>query len=195
MSSINFNPKMNRKGQEEAPFELLVAVIIMGFVLSVGFIAMNELTKKQCQGTVENTMREFKMVIESVSKAQGSSTFSFRIPGCYIEKESRLSIRTVTEKLVCERVCGGSGLDCAFLEFYGKSRDESYPSTVCLDIPPNLDFPSADAINTPCDTKRYSGSYEIVSWKDNSIAPGDYILANEYSIVSGYPRVCVYKRK
>ncbi len=187
---------MNRKGQEAAPFELLIAVIIMGFVLAVGFMAMSELSKKQCQGSIETTMSELKTSLEIVAKGQGKTTFAFRMPPCYTESKSRLGIRNITERIVCSRICGGNRIDCTVLEFYGYSEAGSYVSVLCLDIPATVDFPS-DVAGSPCDPDKYeSGTieYEVVSWKDGPIIPGDYILVNEYTLMSDYPRICAYKR-
>ena len=189
---------LNSKGQEEAPFELLVSVIIMGFVIAVGFMAMNELAKKQCDGQMDKTMQELKRTLELVSKGQGRDSFSFRMPSCYSDVKSRLIIESSSETMTCNDVCGGSRFDCTFLQFYGVSDGSSHISRTCIDIPPATYFPT-DEPGSPCDPSKYSASgnitYEVVSWKEKQIQPGDYMLANEYSLLSDYPVICVYKRK
>ena len=133
--------RLNNKGQEEAPFELLISVIIMGFVIAVGFIAMNELSKKQCQGDIEKSMQELKRTLELVSKGQGRESFTFRMPACYSDVKSKLIIESSSEMKTCLEVCGGARLDCTMLRFYGVSDAGSYVSRTCLDIPPTTDFP------------------------------------------------------
>lgn len=192
--------KINSRGQEEAPFELLISVIIMGFVIAVGFMAMNELAKKQCQGQMDKTMQELKRTLELVSKGQGRDSFSFRMPSCYSDAKSRLVIESSSETKTCTDVCGGSRLDCTFIQFYGVSQQGSgYVSRICLDIPPTTDFPEESTISgSPCDPSKYlqgNISYDVVSWKEKPVQPGDYMLANEYTLMSDYPRICVYKRK
>ena len=44
---------LNNKGQEEAPFELLIAVIVMGFVIVMGINAIFTLNREQCQGDIQ----------------------------------------------------------------------------------------------------------------------------------------------
>jgi len=196
-------PKLNSRGQEEAPFELLISVIIMGFVIAVGFMAMNELAKKQCQGQIEKTMQELKRTLELVSKGQGRDSFAFRMPSCYSDVKSRLIIESSSETKTCTDVCGGSRLDCTFIQFYGvSSQGSSYISRTCLDIPPTTDFPIYDvalpAGSNPCDPDEFKQGnigYDVVSWKEKPVLPGDYMLANEFSLASDYPRICVYKRK
>ena len=44
---------MKQKGQEEGPFELLIAVILMTFVIFIGIQAMDILRVQTCEGKAE----------------------------------------------------------------------------------------------------------------------------------------------
>jgi hypothetical protein len=191
-----FSVKLNSRGQEAAPFELLIAVIIMGFVLAVGLMATGELMKKECQGKMDNTMKELKVALETVAKGQGQPTFDFDLPTCYDSQKSKFIIRNITDRIPCSMICGGNRLDCTVLEFFGSSATTGYVTSVCLDIPATVDFPKA-VEGGPCDPSKYeigSIKYRVISWKDEPIMPGTYLLVNEYGLTSDYPRVCVYQR-
>jgi hypothetical protein len=51
---------VNAVGQEAAPFELLIAVIVMGFVIFAGMSAMEQLWLQKCYGTTDAKLEEMK---------------------------------------------------------------------------------------------------------------------------------------
>ena len=71
---------LGEKGQEAAPFELLIAVILMGFVIVVGIYATQQLEKQKCFQESNKKMEELKEAMEIVSKGKGQHTFSFVLP-------------------------------------------------------------------------------------------------------------------
>ena len=62
---------LSQKGQEAAPFELLIAVITMTFVIVVGLNAMSTLLRAQCEGKIDQNMEELKTALETVAKGEG----------------------------------------------------------------------------------------------------------------------------
>ena len=76
---------VNNKGQESAPFELLISVIIMGFVIFVGLIAMNQLNEQKCINETKAKLEEMKTKIETVvtERSPQQITFLLNTSGFY----------------------------------------------------------------------------------------------------------------
>jgi len=106
---------LSQRGQESAPFELLIAVIVMTFVIVIGFNALSVLEEKTCEGKLNANMEEIKSAIEAVVRNKSKSNVSFELPECYSEEESRLRIIERDELAYCSSVCGGSLAQCTVL--------------------------------------------------------------------------------
>ena len=96
---------IGQKGQEEAPFELLVAVIVMGFVLFVGMQAMMQLQLSECTGRTERTLESLKTSIETVATEKGKQNIAFRLPGCFRESEQEIRVRQISDRQSCMHFC------------------------------------------------------------------------------------------
>ena len=189
------------KGQESAPFELLIAIIVMTFVIIVGFNALNSLNKETCEGTLDQNLEQIKTAIESVVKNQSTSNVSFSLPSCFSEQESSLRILEKNSEAYCSSVCGGSLAECTVLEF----SNPHYSNIKCLRISSATNFPEGE----PCDTQILEGGsdrYEIVNWKAvytgqdieegflGTIPEGQYTLVKQHNLFSSAPEICVYRR-
>jgi hypothetical protein len=186
----------NSRGQEAAPFELLIAVIIMTFVIVLGMNALDILAKEKCQGELDAQMEQIKTSLETVAKGQGGkATIEFRFPGCFKENESRLNIQLLLQQTVCSSICGGNRVDCVLLRFTNPYES----NTKCLNISTQTVFGDS----TICDASRISSpdigiEYEEVEWDSteaNQIFPGKYVIMKEFNQFSESPTVCVYRQK
>ncbi|MEM4257165.1 MAG: hypothetical protein QXU92_03490 [Candidatus Diapherotrites archaeon] len=179
---------MNQKGQESAVFELLIAIIIMGFVIVIGFNALKTLEEKTCEGTLNQNLEDIRSAIENVVKTKSKVNISFNLPTCYPEKNSILRIIDRDSAQFCSAICEGSVRQCTILNF----SSPEYTIAKCLRISSATNF--ADPTN--CDPRILDGSYEAVAWKSSDgIKPGDYTLIRESSIFSQAPVICVYRKK
>ncbi len=179
----------NSKGQEAAPFELLIAVIVMTFVIMIGLTAMNVLLTKECEGRIDSQMEELKTDIEKVAGGEGKESSYFEMPGCFSEKDSKLEIVDRDDRRICTYYCG-SGEQCTLLVF----TNPNYHNAVCLRISSATVFLAGD----PCDTSKLvegTTEYCIDQWKAEPIKPGRYILIREFSLYTDTPVVCVYRVK
>lgn len=194
---------MNFKGQESAPFELLIAVIVMTFVILVGFNALDRLQTETCKGELNQDMENIKSSIEAVVKNKSKANVSFELPGCFNENESQLRIIERDSVDYCSAVCGGSISSCTVLQF----SNPYHTNTKCLRISSATNFPQGQ----PCNADLLEGDYSIHDWKSISggitgdaddgsiqagtITPGRYTLIRQSNLFTSAPVICVYKRE
>ena len=62
-----------QKGQQSAPFELLIAVILMTFVIYVGYIAIQQVETNNCVQENDSILSEFKFSLEKVGSGKAFS--------------------------------------------------------------------------------------------------------------------------
>ena len=184
---------MSRRGQESAPFELLIAIIVMTFVIVIGFNALDLLNQRTCEGTLNQNMEEIKTAIELVAKNKSKANIDFGLPNCYSDKEAKLRIIERQESAYCSAHCGGSLEQCTVLQF--SSYTPSYTQTKCLGISLGTSFPTG----LPCDARALDppDRYEIADLKNENVGvqPGTYTLIKQSDLLSGSPQICAYRRK
>jgi len=178
---------LSEKGQESAPFELLIAIIIMSFVIVVGFNAIQTLERETCKGTLDKNLEEIKSGIETVVKNKSKANVSFSLPSCYKEDESNLRVINRVDIDFCSFYCGGSVSECSVLQF----SSPTLTNTKCLRIS------SATVFNDrECNPEILTGQYEVVNWKSDTegIQEGQYTLIRQFNLFSRAPEICAYKR-
>ena len=179
----------NARGQEGAPFELLVAVIVMGFVIFAGMNAMNQLWRQRCYGTIDAKLEEFKTALETVVDQKGHQAIYFRLSECFDEQNETIRITDSDEPLFCAEYCGSPKKTCTILQ-YSHTGDPTFGIRKCLNIPPDTHFPSARFADEKCPSKE---NYELQDFTD-MIPQGYYILINKTSSTETYSTICAYKQ-
>ncbi|MFH1256094.1 MAG: hypothetical protein V1494_02265 [Candidatus Diapherotrites archaeon] len=179
--------KMGKSGQEEAPFELLIAVVVMTFVITIGLYAVNVLRDKQCEGELEKSLGDLQQAIQIVANGQGTQTVTFAIPSCYQETEgvTETKISYEQETHTCTYYCGSYRNECTLLKFYNPEHSTSK----CLFISSSTAFTS----DSCTDFSREEG-YEVVNWHNSIISSGRYTLISKFNAFSSNPVLCVYKK-
>lgn len=177
---------MNERGQEEAPFELIVAVIIMGFVLIVGFLAMQQIQKDICLQKINKQIGDFRINMENVVTKKGSVSILLDFPNeCYPDEKEEFRIVHIDDKYLCENYCEGMRQDCMVLSYRNPVRG----LRECINIPPETNFPTeAGAMACP-----EMDNYELQDLMVD-IPQGKYMLLNK-SITGSNPTICAYLRK
>jgi len=111
-------PLKKDKAQVSAPFELLVAIIVMLFVIIAGNYALKNLSENTCLG---NKRQDFSNLISSLREVVLGSdlayrTIDFKTKSCYNENYETTKLIPSQDKQVCERYCG-SGTSCILLQY------------------------------------------------------------------------------
>ncbi len=135
-----------QKAQMSAPFELLVAIIVMTFVIIAGNYALANLNENTCLG---NKRQDFSNLNSSLREiVLGSDlayrTIDFTTKACYNDKYEMVRLNIISDdKDRCERICG-SGTSCVLLEYsYENPEKLDYKQPIppiCTYLPTNLQF-------------------------------------------------------
>ncbi len=174
----------NRSGQESAPFELLVAVIIMGFVIFFGLQAMQELEKQQCIAKADKKLEELRTGLEQTVGLNASPQIDFIFEGCFQNYEVQL--RQVANTSLCSRICKGAKELCVFLEF--ESESPSYSDRKCVNIAYLTNFERTDS-GAEC----VQGFEKVNPYDEGQVREGFYQLSN-ITTTQSFPKVLMCKR-
>ena len=204
---------MNSKGQEEGPFELLVAVILMTFVIFIGLQAMDALRVQTCQGKAEKAMQELQTAIESAVNRNSITQVLFDYDKCFRPiKTTREGTPVITPEVLlykkadakqCHAICGGTETTCSFIRL----ANERFIIDKCLNIPYNTDFDTPTKVSVDptepgacANIERFtpinltaSGNYSGGIIQPESIDTGYYSFVPA-STTQTYPVVCVYRK-
>lgn len=181
----------SQKGQESAPFELLIAMILMGFVIVVGFNALDRLGFEICKGNMNQNMEQIRTAIETVVKNKSKGNVAYDLPNCFKEDESKLRILDSEDPQYCSAYCGGGVQSCKVLTFY----NPEFSDTKCLRVSQATTFPTDEDTCNP-EVFGSPGEFSTIDWQDqeHGIVEGQYTLKAEFNLFSKTPQICVYRR-
>lgn len=181
---------MNNKAQAAAPFELLVAIIIMAFVLIVGSQMLNQVNEQVCLNHVESEMSEFVNYLEETANKKTTSKFAFQ-PTSVCFDQSRHIMKIVRERdaKVCSAKCGIPTDTCYVMIFF---TDEVALGAKerCINLPVYTNFETNDSVCTTLDD--LSGYTPIVP--SEKLPFGQYVLKNVAKVGETWPNICFYKK-
>ncbi|MCX6802725.1 MAG: hypothetical protein NT067_06465 [Candidatus Diapherotrites archaeon] len=178
------------RGQESAPFELLIAVIVMIFVMMFGYRAIEQLQIADCQAKINMELENMRTALEATANQNSLQTIHFEAPQCF--KNSNVRVSTVRNRTICSQICQEGRGECISLDF----RSDAYTKRVCVNIPISTVFEGTEdgGPGTYCAAKE---SYALTVFSSANVgAPnGDYILANRTPPGYANPVVCAYRYK
>jgi hypothetical protein len=178
-----------QRAQASAPFELFVAVIIMSFVIVVGYQVLAEVKKQVCLNSVDKEMTNFKYNLEDTVNRKSSTKFLFNPEGdCFESKDTIMKIQTETNKKVCDARCGYPA-DVCFIMIFNNPKVAMSFKAKCVDLPQYTNFPvelcnsgGGDDLTT----------YTPIDPMNGNLLPGLYALRNISAAGETFPKVCVY---
>lgn len=180
---------LSSKGQESAPFELFIAVIIMTFVMMFGYNALSEMEKKRCQATIDQELQRMRTAIEGVTNQGSLEKITFEVPACF--KNSKVKLSAVLNRAICSSICQEGRAECVSLDYWS----DDYYERVCVNIPLSTQFEgtSSGGPGTYCPDRR--PDYTLVPFRDEDVGVpnGSYLLMNRTP--PGWSReiICAYK--
>lgn len=181
----------NQKAQSSAPFEVLVAVVIMGFVLYMALQAFNFLQEQQCKAQVHEQIVQLKSAVQETLKGQ-SNKLAFFPPKCD-QNESEMRMVVKSHREICRQVCGTEDDQCLIF-FY---QSENFMDQLCFEETPTYtNFLDSTQCNPSTD-------YAMVNFFNPAASPGDpeviprgiYTLQNKTGSGEGIPKICAFLHK
>ena len=187
----------SRKGQESAPFELLIAVIVMAFVMLFGYRIMEMMREEECKAIINLELEKMRTAIESTTNQGSKEMIVFSVPQCF--RNAKVQLASLRNKVVCSSICKEGRENCISLDYWG----EGYTRRVCVNIPIHAEFEgiAGGGMGTYCDDRRSSTtgspiSYELTPFRDEAVGVpnGTYELLNRTPPGWEKPVVCAYKK-
>jgi hypothetical protein len=190
---------MNTKGQESAPFELLIAVILMGFVLFAGYQAIGRLHEQTCTNTINAALESMGRNLQNVATGKGTAQIHFSFSECSAkindcENFQALSqtgdvecVRLLdsTDPNVCSSFCSSARSICSLLQY--KSTRNTF--TKCVDISPSTSFPAEGSGQCP---DRQADDWYLQDFTASTIQQGSYSFLKVSDLTASVPVVCAY---
>ncbi len=188
-------PMLSQSGQESATFELLVAVVIMGFVIFVGLQAMERLKVEQCFATIEKSLEEFKTKLEIAVTQKSPQTIPFILSHCFNPEQEKVRVQDWDNALFCADLCGTAEITCTSLEYFNERPGSISAIRKCLNISPETIFPGQTTPGrcTSIDTESPRQTYILQDFKQNA-PQGTYLIINKTFATDTFPTICSYLR-
>ena len=186
----------NKRGQVSAPFEVLVAVVLMGFVIVAGSFALSNLSQNVCIGNKRADLSNFKEALRDV--VLGSDlvirNINFQTKACFNERFESIQLNTYSDPSRCTAYCGG-GTTCMLLEYIYEDTDKFIRmqpiDPICMDLTTSIEF----GIDSEClDTEETL--WEAIDPSRTSIRPGVYkAFKHSTTIGTGVQKICLLRKK
>ena len=178
MNNKNIFMIRSNKAQASAPFEVLVAVILMGFVIMAGTWALINLNQSVCIGNKRQSMSELKTIIEDVVMGSDLAVknVSFDIQPCFNQNFEQINLITYDNQVKCNAYCG-SGETCTLMEYvYDDKKTRKQPiEPMCLNLPTAISYGSSGECLEELDEYEWDAI-------DLSSSPSPPILSGKYRI-------------
>ncbi|MDP2973957.1 MAG: hypothetical protein Q8N60_02810 [Candidatus Diapherotrites archaeon] len=191
-----FVKRLTAKGQESAPFELLVAVIIMGFVIFIGTSVMQQVNCEKCKGETNKELNDMVTALNDAETRSPIQTISFFLSGCFNQEEEKIWIEDEDDPDVCAAYHCGEKQLCTLLKYYGNGCG-GFSIIRCLDISPETYFPSTP--DGRCEDRK---GMQLVNFEDmdEPIATGgnkqgNYLLVNKKGQGDTFSTICAYRKE
>ncbi len=178
-----------------APFELLVAIIIMGFVVIIGSQMLTASQNQICRSGIDKELTEFKSFLEDTTQKKSTNKFTF-IPEdiCFNTSQATIRIAKYADTKICASKCPFSAGSCFVLMFSANLPNNQGGMLIekCLNIPEYTNFTTSDECNTGSDLS--SKGYKPINPGDD-LPLGQYVLKSVSLIGQSYPSICVFYQK
>lgn len=180
----------NSKGQAEAVFEVLIAVILLSFVLVIGSISMNTISNNKCSKEIDISLKDFVLNIERVSSSSlASKSYLFGLPNCF-GPDADVKIISESDSALCSSYCPGSTGGCYLMQ-YDNNKDKVNPRRYnCLNISPITVLNDNGICNQGnlalVDSSQGNGAYSL----EYKFTRGKYLIT---SASLQRPNICIYK--
>jgi type II secretory pathway pseudopilin PulG len=189
---------LNKRGQVSAPFEVLVAVVLMGFVIVAGSFALSNLSQNVCIGNKRSDLSNFKEALRDV--VLGSDlvirNINFQTKACFNERHETIQLNTYSDPSRCTAYCGG-GTTCMLLEYIYEDLDKSIRmqpiDPICMDLTTSIEFGTdSECLVLDDDTDLW----EAIDPSGTSIRPGIYKIFKQGSTSNtGVQKICLLRKR
>ncbi len=180
----------NDKGQMNSPFELIVTMVIVTFVIILGSQILLFANDMVCQNNVQNEMSEFKGFLEDSASGRSSKEFTFYPNNpCFDPAKAVIKIERLTKQKECSIICGRPVDVCWRFIFNSNEQSGGIFIQRCLDLPGYTSFLSD---STNCSTTGTELDGFVALDPQNGLPMGSYVLRNISSVGESLPKICTF---
>ena len=186
---------MDNKAQVSSPFELLVAIIIMAFVVIIGANMLAGVNEQVCLSNIDKALTDFKLKLEDTASYRTSNKFLFSLNtnSCFNEREAIITIEKYENAKKCGAICQGKTTDSCFVLVFNASDLANGARNKCLNLPVYTSFVGPDDCSTA--DPSLSGFEPIIPTNSGQMLnSGTYILRNIAPAGKTYPVICTYRK-
>lgn len=194
---------LSQNAQEAAPFELLIGVILLGFVLVMGFIVLSQSQESQCEQEAGEMLEELRASLEALVSDEKSKHLLIESPPCFSGKSEIYIKRERNNREICSLFCSGANESCFLLGF----STEDFSKILCLRIPFTTSFKQPDPTsldlcpNTLEDTIPEGFEHTAFGYAkvehgvlEGTIEEGEYFFWRDFVYEDYAPSICAYKK-
>ena len=193
--------QINRKGQADVVFEVLIAVILLGFVLFTGTMAMSSLSNTKCSKSIDISLGDLRLTLEKAAASTLLSTeYLFNMPYCF-GGDFNVALQKQTNAALCSAYCPGSSGQCYLLKYDNRKDKVNQVRYTCVQISSIVEV-NTDVAGcvVPRITSTTTDTYEpapnsSLNGGGTSFESGRYII-NSKNLSSGrsVPILCIFKK-
>jgi len=155
--------EMKKKAQISGPFEIMVAVTIMVFVMILTYSSISNMQKKVCENKIKDMMQKIKATIEdTLNGGEGKANLlHIEFPSCF--GSTQVFIDHLEKRSICSQKCSGIVDECYLLVHRNYKAKEGITLSYCLDVGTNVEFSTLGEKNSWDAEQRYyhSGTVNI----------------------------------
>ena len=202
------------KGQASGPFELLIAVIVLIFALTIALTVIEDIKERDCSARTKKALSDFKIALERAVTENAPSDFKFDLPDdCAPMTHTKL--KALADTTVCSAACGGAKRDCVILEYNefefvsgagagGNCPGEACVATggakVCVEIPTTTAFIGQEAVQIVSGNEAKCGDRSaqkfVLQKPHEEVREGHYNILNRTPVgESAFPVLCIYREE
>jgi hypothetical protein len=181
------------KGQVSSPFELLVAIIIMSFVVIIGANMLAGVNEQVCLAGIDKSLTEFKLKLEDTALLRTSNKFEFRLNtnSCFNENDAIIKIEKYNDSKKCSSICADKTTNSCFVLIFNASDLANGFKAKCLNLQVYTSFVGPD--DCPTSEESLNGFESIIPTTNGQMLhSGTYILRNISPAGASNPEICTY---
>lgn len=181
------------KGQMNSPFELLVTMVIIVFVILLGSQMLAYAGNKTCENGVNSEISEFKTNLEDAANGRSSKEFTFYPDNvCFDKSKAIIKLQRLSTQRECSAICGKPTDACWVLIFNSNESKDGIFLQRCLALHSYTSF-LTDSTNCSTADKEELDGYNVLD--PTQIMPlGKYILRNVAGVGESLPKICTFQK-
>jgi len=159
---------------------------MMGFVIIVGYQAIQAVSDQDCVQQSDKMLEEFKTTLELVASSNQNKKLALDLPSCSPKKDQLLVLKFEQDPSRCAKQCATARSACILLYF----DNQKFSRIKCINIKPQTVF---NTDSSSCVYRDGYGLYDL--FNEDSILEGNWFFKNiTPASRSDSPVICAFRQ-